>query len=58
MWNWNLIRLFEFYLALAFLFSTYRRLSLYGTMVGLVLRVSRWPRLMKLVKGHVTVFVT
>ncbi len=55
----NLIRFFDFYLAVAFLVSTTLRVSQYRAVVGLVRAVpSRWPRLFKLVKEHFTIFLT
>jgi hypothetical protein len=55
----NLIRLFDFYLAAAFLVSTTMRVSQYRAVLSLVRAVpSRWPRLFKLVKEHSTIFLT
>jgi hypothetical protein len=55
----NLIRFFEFYLALTFVASTAMRLRQYETVVRLVRAVpERWPRLLKLVKEHHGVFLT
>lgn len=57
--NLNLIRFFDFYLAVAFLVSTALRVSQYRAIAGLVRAVpSRWPRLFKLVKEHSTIFLT
>jgi hypothetical protein len=51
--------LFEFYLALVFLVSTWLRLRQYGAILALVRRFSwRWPNLLKLVRGHVHIFLT
>lgn len=59
LWNLNLIHLFDFYLAVAFLLSTSLRISQYRAILGLVRAVpSRWPHLFDLVKQHSTVFLT
>jgi hypothetical protein len=58
-WELNLIRLFDFYLALMFLAGTLRRLDQYRHLLGLVSRFpQRWPRLLALVKQHRTIFLT
>ena len=58
-WHWNLIHLFNFYLAAAFLVSTTLRVRQYRTIVALVRAVpSRWPRLFELVKRHGTLFLS
>jgi hypothetical protein len=55
----NLIRFFEFYLALAFVASTAMRLRQYEAVVRLVRAVpQRWPRLLKLVREHHSIFLT
>jgi hypothetical protein len=55
----NLIRFFEFYLALTFVASTTMRLRQYEAVVRLVRALpERWPRLLKLVKEHHGVFLT
>jgi hypothetical protein len=55
----NLIHLFDFYLAVMFLVSLYRRMSQYRAIGGLVLAVpGRWPRLFELVRRHGMVFLT
>jgi hypothetical protein len=55
----NLIHLFDFYLALAFLVGTGVRIRQYEAVVRLVRRVpGRWPRLFELVKQHHTLFLT
>jgi hypothetical protein len=57
--NLNLIRLFDFYLALAFLLSTWMRWHQYEAIVRLVRAVpDRWPRLLKLVREHHAIFLT
>jgi hypothetical protein len=57
--NLNLIHLLDFYLAVAFLISTYLRIRQYRAIVSLVLTVpGRWPRLFRLVKTYRTVFLT
>jgi hypothetical protein len=58
-WNLNLIHLFDFYLAVAFLVSTSLRVSQYRAIIALVRAVpGRWPRLFELVKQHHTIFLT
>jgi len=55
----NLIHLFDFYLALAFLVSTALRVGQYREIVRLVRTVpGRWPHLLRLVKEHISVFLT
>ncbi len=55
----DLIHLFNFYLGLTFLLSTYLRWSQYRSVLALVRAVpGRWPRLLKLVKQHGNVFLT
>jgi hypothetical protein len=55
----NLIRLFDFYLAVVFLVSSSLRLRRYQSILALVRAVpGRWPRLLFLVKDHRTVFLT
>jgi ABC-type sulfate transport system permease component len=55
----NLIHLFDFYLALLFLVSTYLRFRQYEAVVRLVRAVpERWPRLFQLVREHHTIFFT
>jgi hypothetical protein len=55
----NLIRVFDFYLALAFMVSTALRIHQYRAILGLVRAVpSRWPRLFELVKQHRNIFLT
>ena len=57
--NVNLIHLFDFYLAVAFLLSTALRVSQYRAILGLVKAVpGRWPNLFRLVKAHSTIFLT
>jgi hypothetical protein len=59
LWDLNLIRFFEFYLALAFVASTAMRLRQYAAVVRLVRAVpQRWPRLLKLVREHHAIFLT
>jgi len=59
LWDLNLIRFFEFYLALAFVASTAMRLRQYEAVVRLVRAVpQRWPRLLKLVREHHSIFLT
>jgi hypothetical protein len=55
----DLIRLFDFYLALAFLVSTAVRIRQYEAIIRLVRAVpGRWPKLFALVKQHHTIFLT
>ena len=55
----NLIHLFTFYLAAAFLVSTVRRLRQYHDVAQLVLAApNRWPRVMAQIKGHWIMFLT
>jgi hypothetical protein len=53
------INLFGFYLALVFCVSTLLRLRQYATVVALVYRFpGRWPKLLKLVGQHWTIFLS
>src|SRR5579884_4273449 len=55
----NLIHLFYFSLAVAFLASTMMRVGQYREILRLVRAVpGRWPRLLALVKEHVSIFLT
>jgi hypothetical protein len=57
--NLNLIRFFDFYLALTFLASTIMRWRQYEAVMRLVRAVpGRWPRLLKLVRAHHTILLT
>src|SRR5262245_54728839 len=59
LWDLNLIRFFDFYLAATFLLSTWMRIRQYRAVVGLVFAVpERWPRLFQLVKQHQNIFLT
>jgi hypothetical protein len=59
LWDLDLIRFFEFYLALAFVASTAMRFRQYEAVVRLVRDVpERWPRLLKLVREHHGIFMT
>jgi hypothetical protein len=58
-WNLNLIHLFDFYLTLAFLLSSYRRIGQYRAIGGLAVTwPGRWPRLLKLIRQHHMIFLT
>jgi hypothetical protein len=58
-WTLNLIHFFDFYLALAFLISTYLRYQQYEAVVRLVRALpERWPRLLRLVRNHHAIFLT
>jgi len=55
----HVIRLFNFYLILVFLVTTYARLRDYVKVLDLVRRVpGRWPRLFHLVRQHWNIFLT
>jgi hypothetical protein len=57
-WNWDLIHLFNFYLALVFLLSTFLRFRQYEAVVRLVRALpERWPKLFALVKQHHSIFL-
>jgi hypothetical protein len=59
LWDLNLIRFFEFYLALTFVASTAMRLRQYEAVVRLVRALpQRWPNLLKLVREHHGIFFT
>jgi hypothetical protein len=59
LWDLNLIRLFDFYLATTFLLSTAVRVRQYAAVLGVVRSApARWPRVMDLVKQHRGVFLT
>jgi hypothetical protein len=55
----NLIHLFTFYLAAAFLISTVRRLRQYHTVARLAVAApNRWPRVLEQLRGHWIMFLT
>lgn len=57
--NLDLIRCFDFYLAVIFLLSTFRRVGQYRAVAGLALAApGRWPRLFDLIKQHRTILLT
>ncbi len=59
LWDLNLIRFFDFYLAVAFLASTAMRLRQYEAVLHLVRAVpQRWPNLLRLIKEHHGIFLT
>jgi hypothetical protein len=59
LYSLRLLRLFDFYLILAFFFSTYLRIKQYRTILGVVRDVpGRWPRLFQLVRQYRNVFLT
>jgi hypothetical protein len=59
LYDLKLIRLFDFYLALAFLISTVVRVRQYHTILQVVRAVpSRWPRLFALVRRYRHLFLT
>jgi hypothetical protein len=58
-WNWDLIHLFNFYLALVFLLSFVFRIRQYEAIVRLARALpDRWPRLLGLIKQHRTIFLS
>jgi len=58
-WNLSLIRFLDFYFMLVFLAGTARRLGQYQNIVKMALTgPGRWPRLLKLVRQHRTIFMT
>jgi hypothetical protein len=58
-WHWDLIHLFNFYLALIFLLSTYLRIRQYAALIRLARTFpDRWPKLLEQVKRHHTIFLT
>src|SRR5437868_3155587 len=55
----KLIRLFDFYLILAFFLSTLLRVQQYRTILGVLRHVpGRWPKLFGLVRQHRSLFLT
>jgi hypothetical protein len=57
--NLNLIHFLDFYFMLMFVVGTMRRIGQYREVVHLVLKgPTRWPRLLRLVKAHRTIFFT
>jgi hypothetical protein len=55
----NLIYFLDFYFTLMFLVGTYRRFTQYQSIGKLVLAgPTRWPRLLKLISQHRTIFLT
>lgn len=59
LWTVDLIHVFNFYLGLTFLLSTFLRWSQYRLVLSLVRAVpGRWPRLFQLVKEHGNIFLT
>src|SRR5262249_40101617 len=59
LWQLNLLRLFDFYLAVIFLISLAVRVRQYRAILGLVRGVpSRWPRLFELMRRYHTLFLT
>jgi hypothetical protein len=58
-WNLNLIHFFDFYAMLAFLAGLVQRFERYQSIGRLVVAgPTRWPRLLKLVQQHRTLFLT
>src|SRR6266436_8493623 len=55
----DLIRFFDFYLAVMFLLSTFRRVGQYRAVAGLALAAQgRWPKLFDLIRQHRTILLT
>jgi hypothetical protein len=55
----NLLNLFTFYLTVAFVISTFRRLRQYRDIAHLVVTLSgRWPRVLQQIKKHWLMFLT
>lgn len=55
----NLIHLFNFYLAVAFLLSTYRRVGQYRAAVAVLWAAPRrWPKLIRVIRRHGVIFLT
>src|SRR2546423_15181255 len=53
------IRLFSFYLAFVFIVTTLLNIRDYRHMLGLARSMpGRWPRLLKLIKEHASIFLT
>jgi hypothetical protein len=59
LWDLDLIRFFEFYLAVIFLLSTALRVHQYRAVAALLRAMpGRWPRLLQLIRQHHSVFRT
>jgi hypothetical protein len=59
LWNLDLIRFFDFYLAVVFLTSTYLRFRQYRDVASITWAVpGRWPRLLQLLNQHKTILLT
>src|SRR5207302_3857760 len=57
--HWDLIHLFNFYLAFVFLLSTYLRVRQYAALFRLARALAdRWPRLLVEIRRHRTIFLT
>jgi hypothetical protein len=57
--QWPLITFLTTYFPVMFVLSTWRRMHQYGEMGKLVVTgTSRWPKLLKLVRDHRTIFLT
>jgi hypothetical protein len=55
----DLIHFFDFYVAVIFLLSTFRRVGQYRAVAGLALAgPGRWPKLFQLIKEHRTILLT
>jgi hypothetical protein len=59
LWDLDLIRFFEFYLAVLFVLGTALRVHQYRAVLGLLRGLpGRWPRLLQLIKQHHAMFLT
>jgi hypothetical protein len=59
LWNLDLIRFFEFYLAVIFVLSTALRVHQYLAVLGLLRAMpNRWPRLLPIIRQHHALFLT
>jgi hypothetical protein len=58
-WNWDLIHLFNFYLALIFLLSLALRIGQYASFYRIARAFpERWPCLLRQIRQHHTIFLT
>lgn len=59
LWDLDLIRFFEFYLAVIFVLGTALRVHQYRAVLGLLGAMpGRWPRLLQVIKQHHAMFLT
>src|SRR5262245_58812490 len=58
-WRWDLIHLFNFYLALVFLLSLVLRVGQYASFYRIVRTFpDRWPNLLREIRQHHAIFLT